>query len=432
MISSMILLRAMLDTIMIKSGIKNLKFFEPFLWAYYIWYYLPICRGFFRFTSYNKAFFSFYIVGCFFLIVQLVADKKKIFLRRNILFPIFLYMIVFAFMYLLGIGDASAHIRVSFTFWGTAIVFFAMTQYEDARRRLAKLLLILFGITTITSIAGVILNPHAARTLTYAENALEEDQILQLLNIGDISFFQSLVVCIPIFITFIHEKRKRFVSLIMMVLIFIAVMSASFTISLLMFFVAWILTYVLNCTRTKRTIVIVLILFVIICVPWMDLIDILAVNIKNETIALKLDSIVTSFSNESATGSFASRLDTYSESFNTFLRHPLGVGPKYTYVMFANGIGYHSQILDDLARYGLFALVFYILLFTEYHKMLKKQWCKIGMAKVATPITIVYMLFLILNLGFTSAYEGVMMFFLIPSFPDVIGQKKHVSNKLTS
>lgn len=408
---------------MIRLVIPKIKIFEPFLGVYFIWYYLPITRGYLNSGIYNKLFFSFFLMGCACLIGQLFLERKSIYLKKNILLPVSIYMVILVILYICGVGDAADHIRVSFTFWGTTIVFYAMMPYEDARKRFTKLLFLLLFITLLTSLTGVISNPDAARTLTYAANSLEEDLALKRLNIGGISFFQSLVTFVPIFVTSFLENKRRVFSIVALVLIFISLMSASFTISLLMFFIALGLGYLVNTVSVKRKIVVVLVLLIIFFVPWMEVISFIADNIPNENISARLSSIVASSLNDSAVGKLGSRLNLYAISFKTFLKNPLGIGPEYSYIEYMNGIGYHSQIMDDLARYGLFAIAFYMLLFVEYLKLLKKQWNKIGMKRVALPIVAVYICFLILNPGFTSEHESIVMFFLIPSLPDVIRER---------
>jgi O-antigen ligase len=121
----------------------------------------------------------------------------------------------------------------------------------------------------------------------------------------------------------------------------------------------------------------------------------------------------------SMVGGLSSRFNLYVASLDTFFEHPWGVGPGYTYVDYENGIGYHSQFLDDLARYGILALLFYIAFFVGYYKLLRKQWSKINLQQIAFPVVIIYFLFLIFNPGFTSPHEGVLLLFLIPAFPDI-------------
>ena len=85
-----------------------------------------------------------------------------------------------------------------------------------------------------------------------------------------------------------------------------------------------------------------------------------------------------------------------------------------------HGIGFHSEVMDDLARYGIFALGFYLLFFYEYARLLREQWTKVGLACVTFPVCTVYALFLLLNIGFRSADESIFMLFILPALPDIL------------
>ena len=405
-------------------NIKNFSFskikpFEPFFWVYFVWYYLPISRAAFRSATYNKLFFALFAIGCGLCILDYVITHQTIRFQYNPLFPVLAYLLVFSILVLMDIGTAGKHIRVSFTFWGSLIAYYLTSVYPNAQKRLVRLGMCLLLITSVTSLVGVIVNPRAARILTYSANDISEDLAISLLNIGGIAFFQGLVICVPILLSCFFQKRIRIIAISALALIFISLLSASFTISLIIFFVALALGYFANNSMHSRVILVILCCLIIILIPWSDLLMYISENINNSTISDRLRSLASSLSSGSLTGGFSSRFKLYYSSLNTFLEHPLGVGPEYTYVNYQNGIGYHSQLLDDLARYGIFALAFYVAFFFGYYKLLKRQWSKINMKQIAFPVVAVYLLFLIFNPGFTSPHEGVLMLLLIPALPDI-------------
>jgi len=408
---------------MLVRFVPKFNIFEPFLWVFYVWYYFPIARTFFRSALYNQMFFAIFGCGCLLCVIELLCMRFKIELKFTPLIPVLAYMAVFTALAAFGIGDAGRHVRISFMFWGTLIVFFLSGYYPHARRRLIKLLFVLFLVTVVTSLLGVIANPSAARILTYAANDIEEDLALRMLNIGGIAFFQGLVICIPILVSFIFEKKYVVFSIVMIIVVFIGLMAASFTISLLLFFIALIMSYLFNNNSIKRAIILLLVIAVIVFIPWDRLFYAIANSIENDTVAQRFESIASSLSNNALVGNLKSRVDLYLSSFKVFLNNPLGVGPQYSYVPRFNGIGYHSQLLDDLARYGLFGLAFYVLFFIAYYLLVKKQWEKVGMPQIAIPVVVLYVLFLTFNLGFTSAHESVLMLLLIPGLPEIILQK---------
>lgn len=412
-----------------RLSLAKIRIFEPLLWVYFVWYYLPFARAFFRSGTYNKVFFGALVMGCLLCGAQILARSTKAKIRFSVLVPVLAYFAVFALLVLLNVGTAGRHIRVSFSFWGTLIIFFITKNYPDLQGRLCKLMFIMFFITAITSILGVIANPQAARLITYSGNDVEEDIAIRLLNIGGLAFFQGLVITVPIWLSFISQQKYRIFSIAMLVFIFVGLLHASFTISIILFFVAILLGYMANKASATKIFVSVCILVLVFVVPWEQVLIYFAERTNNGRIHDRLLSLANTLASGAAEGDLKSRVELYGASLDTFLRHPFGVGPEYTYVDYQNGIGYHSQILDDMARYGIFALAFYVAFFAGYYKLVRAQWSKINMEQVAWPVVTLYICFLIFNPGFTSAHESVMMLFMIPTIPIVVQARNNRKKK---
>jgi len=409
---------------MLKLRLPKIYSFELFFWIFYLWYYLPFARAFFYSDVYNLIFFGLFACGCALCVFEFFKHGTEIPLKFTPLVPVLLYLVFFSLLVLFDFGTAARHIRVSFVFWGTLIVYYLTSKFPQARKRLTNLLLILFLVTTVTSMLGVISNPRAARILTYAENDIEEDLIIRILNIGGIAFFQGLVICAPIVMSFIYQNKYRKLAIVMLISIFISIIFASFTISFTLLLFAVLIGYLVNNSGMNRTILAIAITVAAIFIPWSNILLLVGNLLNNEAILIRLKSISDFSVTGMLSGNMASRMEVYLESFNTFLENPLGVGPQYSYVAFDQGIGYHSQFLDDLARYGVLSLVFYAAFFVGYYQLLKKQWSKINMQQIALPVSLLYFLFLVFNLGFTSSHEGVLMLMLIPAFPEWLVQKQ--------
>lgn len=394
--------------------LKRIKLFEFFIGIYLIWYYLPIARAYFRSGTFNLIFFCFFIIGVALCLFDILIHTKKLTLRFTPLIPILIYMAVFTVLVLFNISTAGRHIRVSFTFWGIMILYYLTKNYPDSQKRLGILLLIMFGITSLTSISGVIVNPRAARILTFASNDIEEDLVIRMLNIGDLSFFQGLVICVPLIYSSIFKVKHKIIPIILICVILFSLLSASFTISLIVFAVAILMCCFVNSSFTSKTIAFMIVPIIVIIVPWSDILSFFSNLINNDNISERLNNLSVALSQNTLTGDLKNRMKLYSASINTFFKHPLGIGPEYTFVDYQNGIGYHSQFFDDLARYGIFAAMFYLTFIWSYFKLLYIQWDIKGFKNVALPTTIVYFLLLILNPGFSSAYESVLILFLLP------------------
>jgi hypothetical protein len=408
-----------------KIGISNIAVL--FLSIYYAWFFLPVLRISFNTSLYKNLFFLCFVIGVSLLFLNyVISTGGKIKLTFNILVPIIIYMLVMSMFVMFNYYDASKHIRVSFTFWGTALIYFLLSYNPSLQRAFGRFLLILFIINCITSFIGVYFNPSAARALTNASRspeAIEEDIYLSKRNISSIYLFQSLVVIAPIFIFMIKKKIKAFWAIFAIILIIIAVLKASFTISLLLL-IAGIGLSLIYVRGIAGKVLLVLLSFVLVLLPWESIFGYLSSVIENSYISTRLHDLSVYFSEGNITGTVSARFNVYISSFMTFIRHPFGIGAHYSYNKLENGIGYHSQILDDLARYGVFALAFYIVFLTQYFKLLKKQWVKINMEEAVFPIFIVYVGFLILNIAFRSSAESVVMLYILPVLPDLILNKK--------
>lgn len=408
-----------------KIGISNIAVL--FLSIYYAWFFLPVLRISFNTSLYKNLFFLCFVIGVSLLFLNyVISTGGKIKLTFNILVPIIIYMLVMSMFVMFNYYDASKHIRVSFTFWGTALIYFLLSYNPSLQRAFGKFLLILFIINCITSFIGVYFNPSAARALTNAlksTEAIEEDIYLSKRNISSIYLFQSLVVIAPIFIFMVKKKIKTFWAITAVILIFIAILKASFTISLLLL-MAGIGLSLIYVKGIAGKVLLVLFSFILVLLPWSSIFGYLSDVIDNSYISTRLHDLSVYFSEGNITGTVSARFNVYISSFMTFIRHPFGIGAHYSYNKLENGIGYHSQILDDLARYGVFALAFYIVFLTQYFKLLKKQWVKINMEEAVFPIFIVYVGFLILNIAFRSSAESVVMLYILPVLPDLILNKK--------
>ncbi len=404
----------------IKAGSIYIKWlFELLICVFYTWYLLPICNVLLPNDKYKLIFFGCFAAGC---VGLFLLNGIRI---NTVMVTVLSYLVVFTLMFALGVDDADAHIRVSFTFWGTALLYFGILK-EDSQHRIGKYLLLLFLITVVTSAIGVFVDNSAARTIAHAaaDDALQASYKIK--NIASIYLFQGLVLFVPVLICLPKNKIQRIINLILLVGIFLTLLNASFTIALLSFFVAVFLS-VMQSGKSINRIILTGIFGILAIALWFNMSDImffLSSVIDNYKITDKLFEASKLFSGGALSGDVAERWELYKVSLNTFLQNPFGTGAHYSYIGFENGIGYHSQFLDDLARYGFVALVFYITFFVGYFSYLKNEWKKIGCSQVAGIISVIYIMFLTLNLGFRSSEESVLMLFILPVLPSLLMKRR--------
>ncbi len=399
---------------------------ELCLMVYYAWFFLPYMRT--TFTGiYKYLFFAFFAagIGCL-VVMNFLRNGTKITLKMTMLVPILLYMLVMVAMVLARAGDASGHIRVSFTFWGTALIWYLMDFDPDMRRRFGTFLLLIVLFTVATSFLGVLEDPSVARAMSNAsqsKDALELDYILGRKNISSLYLFQCIAIAAPIFVYMI-KKGKVLWGLIGLVFSFVAILQASFTICL-MCLVLGVLFSILHSKNKLSLIIISTCCIILLLLPWSTILNALATVIDNKYITPRLQELSAMLSTGAVDGDAGLRAEAYFCSLRTFWEHPFGVGPQYAYIIGEDGIGYHSQFLDDLARFGIFAAVFYALYLGYFYKLLKAQWRKIDMADAVLPMLLVYCAFLVLNLAFRDPAESVVILFVLPVLPDIILHRRN-------
>ena len=412
---------------MIKSnGLGLKKLFEWSTFIFCIWYFMPAVNVAFQSTVFKLAFFACFMTG---LVGYMMCNGFRI---NGVTLSILIYYLIFAIFFVFGIGDASAHIRVSFIFWGLGLMFFGVID-EKSKVSLGKKLLFIFVITCITSAIGVLLDNDAARTIAHAaaDDAIQNSYKAK--NIASIYLFQCIVCFIPPLVLISKTKKAKICCAIALVTILLILLNASFTISIIVYVFAILLSFCFN-QNVARGFAATLLLTVVVLLVFLNgstVLSYVASIIENPRISERIYGLRDLVYNDVYDSDAGLRFELYATSFKTFLENPFGVGPYYSYNEFENGIGYHSKIFDDLARYGVFAIAFYVVFFVGYYRALKKEWEKIEAGKVAGVVVLTYILFLILNIGHRSGEESICMMFIMPALPSIIldyRQKKQKKN----
>ena len=420
---------------------KKMRFFELSFIIYALWYYLPISKGLFS-SSVNILFFAFYVISMGYLITyslktksnQMTPERKC---ERNLMFIIVAYMVVFFGFYLAGWKQTDKHIRVSYTFWGTYLFYYAAYYFPHSRNRIGKLLMFTFVVTYITTFIGVMSDISVVRALSDAGSDEVIQKSLLLKNISNVYFMQMTVLIVPLAMYYAFYKRKcsaisRIVTILFMILELYFLISASLTISILLYAVAIVLSVLFfSGERVQGTQIIVFTVFIctLLLVDFEGICTWVADNVNNTYIQKRFISLADIFGGRGASGDVKIRLELYTSSLKTFLEHPFGIGPNYTYIPLYEGIGHHSQMFDDFARYGVFGVLFYIGYLKSLYDILRIKYDKIGLKKVVLPTFLIYVAIIILNLSFRSPYESVFMLYIIYSFADIVYEKGSKTKK---
>lgn len=237
---------------------------------------------------------------------------------------------------------------------------------------LTYFILILYGITALTTIVGLNENPDAARYLATVADSNEADAVKYgFMNIGGFSFIYSVALIYPAII-YGFKRKKIHVAIVVIyaVIDFILIINAGYTIALLLFIASTVFVFFRNNLTVKNVViifVITLLVSLLVFPLFSYLLNALADVIGNETIAERLRDLAGG--REGLEASEDNRLALYMTSLTSFITHPL-FGGMFNSV----SIGGHSEILDKIAQYGIFGLIAIVLIYNAIYKKFFKVY----------------------------------------------------------
>ncbi|MBQ6979030.1 MAG: hypothetical protein IJQ07_00090 [Clostridia bacterium] len=237
---------------------------------------------------------------------------------------------------------------------------------------LTYFILVIHGITALTTIIGLNNNPDAARYLATVADSNEADAVKYgFMNIGGFEFVYSVALIYPAII-YGFKRKKIHVSIVIIyaVIDFILVINTGYTIALLLFIASTVFVFFRNNLTVKNVViifVITLLVSLLVFPLFSYLLDALADVIGNETIAERLRDLAGG--REGLEASEDNRLALYMTSLTSFITHPL-FGGMFNSV----SIGGHSEILDKIAQYGIFGLIAIVLIYSAIYKKFFKVY----------------------------------------------------------
>ena len=237
---------------------------------------------------------------------------------------------------------------------------------------LTYFILVIHGITALTTIIGLNNNPDAARYLATVADSNEADAVKYgFMNIGGFEFVYSVALIYPAIIYgFKRKKINVAIVVIYAVIDFILVINTGYTIALLLFIASTVFVFFRNNLTVKNVViifVITLLVSLLVFPLFSYLLNALADVIGNETIAERLRDLAGG--REGLEASEDNRLALYMTSLTSFITHPL-FGGMFNSV----SIGGHSEILDKIAQYGIFGLIAIVLIYSAIYKKFFKVY----------------------------------------------------------
>lgn len=319
-----------------------------------LWSLLPIFSYYTSNGPFRMVFFLFVIIW---IVTASIHIEKKI-----ILYVVAPFVLLFVSMLVnqllnrsdMNLGDYANYIVL----FGFIINYYYYNRISNAE--LNKILthyhLLLILITSITTISVLFFDRNAARMLTSSSTNQVLSDGLQKKNVGGFGQIYGLTIILPILLyasKILNGKRIIFITITFTAIL--CIFLSNFTIALILMLMGiflFFLTSVLKNTRSR------IIFLIIVMIFGYNFIEIIFSFVKIRTGSLnatyKLDSLLKVMRNEVNIGNITDRYTELMISIESFIKHPLfGVGSYYR-TLSSNGVGKHSQFIDDFARYGFF------------------------------------------------------------------------------
>ena len=240
------------------------------------------------------------------------------------------------------------------------ICIYLFLENKSRLRQLEYFAYFCVGVATLTSLSNVMILQKDPAASKYLTGSVESTVVqYQNTNLASVKWVMSTAVLIPVIFGLRRRVKSR---LARAVLYASALLNGAFVVYAASSTSTWILAILVGG----------LLLWGLRRKPWLVFVYIVVAGIGLMGVSLSADNwgrllgswdlysarlteISQYIANPlNAQGSLPARMDDMGISFNSFLASPiLGVGMVYGLDPTATGIGMHSQVVDDLGRYGL-------------------------------------------------------------------------------
>lgn len=366
------------------------------------------------------------IVIIWFVSVVLLGYKFKLKIKPIILAVVcFITILIMQYFRVRPVTSLGNLLTAILAFYPIFIFYYIRknTKYNiDVLKGILGLIILVTAFNAVHNIFLLIGDPTASKYLGGSvEIAMTTYQIT---NVATPPFVAFTILLFPIFWYYFENRKgfqKLFYLLIALVTIIFAYLAAS-SLALIALSIEIVMLLVFKIKNGYNRLFLVmfiiglLLLTIIAREPLGQMLVSLSYDVDNYFYSQRIGEVGHAMMGISHEGSFSARMqDTYI-SIKSFMRSPLwGVGFYFSQNINQTGIGMHSQIIDDLARYGLigFGLLGYI-----YYSWIKNNFYLAKSREINRIVTsiLIAIVFLALFNMFSNVVYGLLIFFVIPLF----------------
>ena len=320
---------------------------------------------------------NWYIVAIPIIILAIHLIRKKSQLQK--VMALFLLAICLSLIQSLGIYTASNivdRLINDVINWSSGLIalYFSILENKNQKEFIKKFLqvtIIIFGITSITTIIGLNVYPNAARELA-SGTAIYDTTIYSRKNIGGYSFIYSSVLLIPVLVWVIKKYTSffKYSSIVVLVINLYCIYQSQYTIAIILAVIILLLTLFAKNIKRFCTLFASVMLFIlcggtsflgniILKISNFISFDYVADRMLQLSLLLRGLSIKTETTTE--------RIEHYLYTFNGFLQSPI-IGN----VFFSNNaqmVSGHTVILDTLSAIGVIGLIIVSMIYVRTYRL---------------------------------------------------------------
>ena len=257
-------------------------------------------------------------------------------------------------------------------------VIIVQTNDVKSAKVIVRVFIILSIITSITTYIGCQIYPGASRALAVTNvEDMEYYEIYTRMNIGGFSFIYSIIFLVPLLIVlmknysyFPNSKFLFLISLCCVMIIGLAVFSSEYTMAVLLYSLSLSLIFFARKLSLRKLLILIFMsmsIFLLFKPVFGEILVGLSENVTSENISSRLFDIGISVQGEEIINNNSDvniRMEKYMKSFNSFIANPFG-----TWFFRPTEAGGHSFILDNMARFGIFAIFLFVIMLRQIYRL---------------------------------------------------------------
>ncbi|WP_137790961.1 hypothetical protein [Bacillus sp. E(2018)] len=363
--------------------------------------------------------FGFWWVSVFLYIFM----KKKLVISKRLLIPITIIWLAIVSIYILVQMPNFSFGNYFYVILYYMPIFFLVFylkygNYSDFKKIITFSFLVLF-INAVTNITILIQNPYAAKEATGGYGIVNYSSTNIITDIYIFAYVLTVYGSL-IAIKFFSSTIIKFCFAIYSVVATIMILQSTFFIAIISLFLLVVLLIILKDGSKSSTYLKVCLFISSLSLIFLfrdfflsTIIDWIYAVTDNYIIIHRVEALTKVLTDFSFYGTLEARMKDLVISLKTFTEYPLfGRGYLLSDDIYSTGIGMHSHLLDDLARFGIFVFTFQLLVYAFFVKYVNRL-LEIRTRKLYVISWIGFTFYALFN-PIVYPPAGIALFFILP------------------